>query len=500
MAFFISDFLPDLPISGVITDGGLIGRGTFDDPLTLANPVNAAQIALIDSSIQAGNNISLLNNNLNFINITQAQTLADDAISTLVANTINPIIATNTAQSSDLATLLAWAHEPLTLGDNNNAALSLNNQQLTLILPGSIETALQPNDNVGSLTNDVNYQTEPQVDAAITTAIDNLIDSAPNTLSTLNDLAAAFLDNEEAIDTITTLTTAQNAIIDGLQDQVDVVVSDIDDIEIVNIAQGNAIVSIQDVNTTQSSSILALQNQNTAQDTDISNLQTVNANQDNAIAAIEAVNATQGNNITALQNQAHVAVSLGDNNDAALGLVGQELTLSLPSEINTAIQPGDNISQLNNNVGFITAAQAPIQSVNGQTGNVSLNLNSFGFFFERTDSVTSNNIANYLNTNVVIPANGIYEVQFYVLLRYGAVSRNYQVQGTVGGTPIHSDTLNKFIAVEPKDDGNDIRIPITFRRCVSFTTGSKPIVLRAVAENNDNIQIHYANVTVKRFS
>jgi len=38
----------------------------------------------------------------------------------------------------------------------------------------------------------------------------------------------------------------------------------------------------------------------------------------------------------------------------------------------TALQPGDNISDLNNNTGYITAASAPVQSVSGRTGAVTL--------------------------------------------------------------------------------------------------------------------------------
>ena len=44
----------------------------------------------------------------------------------------------------------------------------------------------------------------------------------------------------------------------------------------------------------------------------------------------------------------------------------------------TALQPGDNISELNNDEGYITAAEAPVQSVNGKTGVVVLDAADVG--------------------------------------------------------------------------------------------------------------------------
>jgi|GEM_PF-1796382 len=52
-------------------------------------------------------------------------------------------------------------------------------------------TAIQPTDNISNLTNDVNYQTETQVDVKIA----DLVNAAPTTLDTLNELAAALNDD-----------------------------------------------------------------------------------------------------------------------------------------------------------------------------------------------------------------------------------------------------------------------------------------------------------------
>ena len=50
--------------------------------------------------------------------------------------------------------------------------------------------------------------------------------------------------------------------------------------------------------------------------------------------------------------------------------IGQGITADL------ALQPGDDISELNNNAGYVTAADVPVDSVNGETGVVSLGLDN----------------------------------------------------------------------------------------------------------------------------
>lgn len=499
MPFFASSYLNTSTLS-IVSDNTLTGSGTVASPLTLVNPVSAAQVALIESSLQPGTNISVLNNDANYIDITQAQTAISSSIAVFEANVVIPNINTTVAQGNAIAALQSTTHNPLTLGDSNNPALALDDQQLTLTLPSEIETALQPNDNVSELVNNLNYQTQAQVDSAITTAIDDLISSAPTTLDTLGELAEAFLDNEEAINTITTVTTNQNAVITDIQDQVTLLDSDITAIEQVNGTQDNAIVAIQGVNATQAASILSLQTQNTRQDNDIEALQIVDNNQDTIISGLQATGTTILSDLAIVQAVAHDAVTLSSTSNSSLTLNGQELNLTLPSEIDTAIQPGDNISALNNDAGFLTSVVVPVTSVNGQIGDVIVNSLPFGFFFERTDTEAGTDITNYLNTSVTIPETGVYEVQFYMLLKNSAISRNYRIQGSVGGIAIHADTNPKSVSVEPKDSGNDIREPVTFRRCVTLTAGNRGIILRFFAQGTDAITVYYANVTVKRFS
>jgi hypothetical protein len=82
-------------------------------------------------------------------------------------------------------------------------------------------------DNVSTLTNDANYQTQAQVQ----TKLDALINSAPGTLDTLGEIATALAEDDSAIAALTAVNTTQN----------------------------NAITAIQTVNATQNTVIAALQ-------------------------------------------------------------------------------------------------------------------------------------------------------------------------------------------------------------------------------------------------
>lgn len=57
---------------------------------------------------------------------------------------------------------------------------------------------------------------------------------------------------------------------------------------------------------------------------------------------------------------------------SAVNLDSDFATAAQGATADTALQPGDNISDLNNDTGYITAASAPVQSVSGRTGAVTL--------------------------------------------------------------------------------------------------------------------------------
>ena len=68
-----------------------------------------------------------------------------------------------------------------------------------------------------------------------------------------------------------------------------------------------------------------------------------------------------------------------------------ELTLEIFDPVQ-GLQPGDNVSELVNDAGYITSGEAPVQSVNGFTGDVSLTLDDI-----LDVSVTSPNLNDLLN-------------------------------------------------------------------------------------------------------
>jgi len=72
-----------------------------------------------------------------------------------------------------------------------------------------------------------------------------------------------------------------------------------------------------------------------------------------------------------------------------------ELTLEIFDPVQ-GLQPGDNVSELVNDAGYITAAEAPVQSVNGFTGEVSLTLDQIDDV--QIDSITEGDIIRYDST------------------------------------------------------------------------------------------------------
>jgi hypothetical protein len=83
-----------------------------------------------------------------------------------------------------------------------------------------------------------------------------------------------------------------------------------------------------------------------------------------------------------INNELVALIGAGDRNAVNLGTFpGNTITdnvdvktalQELEGAVDTALQPGDNISTLTNDVGYITSAGAPVQSVAGKTGTVTL--------------------------------------------------------------------------------------------------------------------------------
>ena len=67
------------------------------------------------------------------------------------------------------------------------------------------DSAVQPSDNVSTLTNDAGYQTAAEVN----TAINNLVGAAPGTLDTLAEIATAINNDASVYNTLNTAITAK---------------------------------------------------------------------------------------------------------------------------------------------------------------------------------------------------------------------------------------------------------------------------------------------------
>ena len=127
-------------------------------------------------------------------------------------------------------------------------------------------------------------------------------------------------------------------------------------------------------------------------------------------------------------------------------------TTAQGSKADSALQPGDDISDLNNNAGYITAGDvpsAPVSSVNTKTGTVVLNAADVGAAttaqgskadtaIQPGDDISDlNNDAGYI-TAADIPAAGVESVNS----KTGAVVLTYS---DVGAMPLDLSTLSELV-------------------------------------------------------
>ena len=100
----------------------------------------------------------------------------------------------------------------------------------------------------------------------------------------------------------------------------------------------------------------------------------------------------------------------GWGNHALAGYLTTETDPTVPSHVkaitttnintwNTAVQPGANVSVFTNDAGYITSAQAPVQSVNGFTGNVSLT--TFDIAEDSNLYYTDNRVDAYVKSGAI---------------------------------------------------------------------------------------------------
>ena len=117
----------------------------------------------------------------------------------------NSSVVANTAKVSADGSVVS--HNDIT--DAGSGKIITDDERSTLA------SGLQPGDNISELTNDSLYQTKAEVD----TTINDLIDSAPGTLDTLGEIAAALQDNDSEIGALVAADTAQKTRLDALETQ-----------------------------------------------------------------------------------------------------------------------------------------------------------------------------------------------------------------------------------------------------------------------------------------
>ena len=95
---------------------------------------------------------------------------------------------------------------------------------------------------------------------------------------------------------------------------------------------------------------------------------------DTDIAANTSDIATNAGDISTLQTNTsgNLTDSVTVHSDVSNAGSGQIITGPERTLLNSAVQPLDNVSDLTNDASYITSAQAPVQDVNGQNGNVTL--------------------------------------------------------------------------------------------------------------------------------
>lgn len=92
------------------------------------------------------------------------------------------------------------------------------------------------------------------------------------------------------------------------------------------------------------------------------------------IATNTSAIATNASDISTLQTDTtgNLTDTVTVHSDVTNAGSGQIITSSERTLLNSAVQPLDNVSVLTNDASYITSAQAPVQDVNGLTGNVTL--------------------------------------------------------------------------------------------------------------------------------
>ena len=272
----------------------------------------------------------------------------------------------------------AAARSELGLG---SAATSNTGDFATSIQGGKADTALQSGANISELTNNAGYITSAPVDSVnsqvgtVLLDADDIADAATtNKFATqieLNKANSALQsgDNVSALNNDAGyLTTAPAAPVDSVNTQTGAVVLDADDIS--DSATTNKFATQAELDKANSSLQSLVAGTNITIDATNPTSPTINSS---GGGAVDSVNTQTG----------VVVLDADDISDATT--TNKFATQAQLDNADSALQSGDNITELANNAGYITSA--PVDSVNGNTGTVVLDADDID------DSLTTHKFA-----------------------------------------------------------------------------------------------------------
>ncbi len=341
------------PVDSVNSKTGVVvlDADDIDDSTTTHKFATAAQLSAAGSALQPGDNITELTNNAGFVTTSGNTTIGTSSnISVSGASVIRDLNLTQ-------GVVVSFSTGSLTLADlgytgATDANKITNNNQIANGA-GYITAAQVPADAVSS----VNTQTGAVVldadDISDTGTVNKFVDSAQIGL-----IASA----TQPGDNISTLTN-DSGYITAAQVPADAVSS-------VNSKTGAVVLDTDDVSSSGATNKYVTAAEKTSIGTATQpgdNISTLNNNsgyitlsQSQTGAPVQSVNSQTGS----------VVLDADDIDDSST--THKFATASQLSLANSSVQPGDNISTLTNNANYITSAGAPVQSVAGKTGSVSL--------------------------------------------------------------------------------------------------------------------------------
>ena len=343
---------------------------------------NTAQVPLNTSQIST--NVTDISNTVSATAVNTASITSNDT--DIATNATN--ISTNTAALAGLATVATSGdyNDLLNLPTLGTAADNAETDFATSAQGVLADSATQPGDNVSTLTNDAGYITGAAIPvSSVNTQTGTVVldaDDIDDTSTTHKFATAAELTqiatnqtNIAALDDVAITGNAAQLTYDstfptgftGVVNLVSTAIGQLDARGIdsdVNIASNDTDIATNVTNIASNDTDIATNVTNIASnDTDIATNVTNIATNTSAISSLATVAST--GDYTDLLNLPTLGTAAAED-------IGFFATSAQGLLADTATQPGDNISTLTNDAGYITAATAPVTSINALTGTVVL--------------------------------------------------------------------------------------------------------------------------------